>query len=176
MHRALSTLSTGIVVAGLLAATSASAAEQAIARMTDAEGHHMGIVELTQTPTGVLLSARLEPLEPGMHAVHIHETGKCDAAEGFKSAGGHFAMGHQHGFHTQGGPHPGDMPNVYATETEMMTLEVLNTRVSLVKGGEGYLLDGDGSALVVHAGPDDYKSQPAGAAGDRVACGVIEAR
>ncbi len=74
----------------------------------------------------------------------------------------------------EGGPHPGDMPNIHVPGSGTLTQEVLNDNVSLREGDKGYLLDDDGSAIVIHAGADDYESQPSGAAGDRIACGVIE--
>ena len=93
--------------------------------------------------------------------------------DGFKSAGGHYAGGMKHGFLVEGGPHPGDMPNVTVGSDGVLKVSVLNTMVS-VKGGENPLLDDDGSALMIHSGADDYESQPAGDAGNRIACAVIE--
>lgn len=155
----------------------ADGAKSATAQMKSADGTSIGTVKLTETPSGVLLRGELKPVSPGRHGFHIHETGKCDAGTGFKSAGGHLSGGVPHGFMTDGGPHPGDMPNVHVADDKTMAVEVFNPRVSLA-GGEGAgasLLDGDGSAIVVHSGADDYESQPSGDAGDRIACGVIEA-
>ena len=89
----------------------------------------------------------------------------------FESAGPHFnPEEHQHGMMNPKGPHAGDMPNLHVPESGAVQLEVLNSTVALT---EASLLDEDGSAIVIHAGPDDYKSDPAGNAGDRIACGVI---
>lgn len=163
-----------LTAAALLCCASAAHAQSASARMLDTSGKEIGKATLTQTPAGVLLRVKARGIPAGEHAFHIHETGRCDHADGFASAGGHFAMGHQHGFHVEGGPHPGDMPNVMVREDGVFAVEVINTMVSLKRDGDGYVLDDDGSALVIHAAADDYRSQPSGDAGDRIACGVIK--
>lgn len=146
----------------------------ASATLKGPEGADLGTVTLTQTPSGVLVRAELRGLPEGAHGFHVHETGSCEAP-GFDSAGGHFAGGGgSHGFMVEGGPHAGDMPNI-TVAGENLTVEVFNPRVTLQEGGEGYLLDDDGSAIVIHAGADDNASQPSGDAGARIACGVIEA-
>ena len=90
------------------------------------------------------------------------------------NAGGHFALeDEKHGFATENGPHAGDMPNIHVPASGQLTIDVLNPNVSL-QDEEGSLLDEDGSAIVIHAKADDYTSQPAGNAGDRIACGVIK--
>ena len=159
-----------------LAATAATAQEPtATATLKGVDGADHGTVTLAQTPNGVLLTAELMGVPAGVHGFHIHETGTCDASDGFQSAGGHFAgVSDTHGFLIEGGPHSGDMPNVHVPEDGMLTIEVLNTRISLDEGGDGYLMDEDGSAILVHSGADDYESQPSGDAGDRIACGVVE--
>ena len=156
------------------AAASANAADSARAAFVDAKGRSVGTATLMQTPNGVLLDVDVSGLPPGEHAFHIHETGRCDAADGFKSAGNHFAArAHQHGFKVKGGPHAGDMMNQFVGEDGRLRAHVVNTRVTL-SDGEGSVFDEDGSALVVHAKADDYQSQPSGNAGDRIACAVIE--
>lgn len=148
--------------------------QSATAQFIDAKGQQIGQATLRQTPNGVLIEAEVSGLPAGPHAFHVHETGKCDPADGFKSAGGHYAGGaDKHGFEVEGGPHAGDMPNQHVPEGGKLMAEVVNDRVSL-GGGEGDLFDDDGSALVIHAKADDYRSQPAGDAGDRLACAVIE--
>jgi superoxide dismutase, Cu-Zn family len=143
------------------------------ASLVDAKGASVGTATLTQTPAGVLVELEVKGLPAGEHAFHIHQIGKCDAADGFKSAGDHFSVGAQkHGFMTEGGPHAGDMPNIFVGEAGGARAEMLQSSVSLTEGA-GNLFDADGSALVIHANPDDHHSQPSGAAGDRVACGVI---
>jgi superoxide dismutase, Cu-Zn family len=108
-------------------------------------------------------------LPAGDHAFHIHAVGKCVAPD-FKSAGGHYNPEEdQHGIMNEAGPHAGDMPNIHVPESGQLHIEVLNQMVSL----DG-LFDEDGSAIVIHEGPDDYTSDPAGDAGSRISCGVIE--
>jgi Cu-Zn family superoxide dismutase len=118
-----------------------------------------------------LITLELTAAPPGAHGFHIHTTGKCEPPK-FESAGGHFNPDEsKHGFLNPEGPHAGDMPNIHVPESGKLTVEVLNTLVTV--GGENALLDEDGAALVLHADPDDYKSDPAGHAGGRIACGVI---
>jgi Cu-Zn family superoxide dismutase len=110
-------------------------------------------------------------LPPGTRAFHIHEVGRCEPP--FESAGGHFnPTGKQHGKDNPGGPHAGDLPNLEVPQSGGLKIEVTAKNVSL-DGGRDALLDADGAALVVHADPDDYTSDPAGRAGKRLACGVI---
>ena len=154
---------------GLTFAIPAFAADQATAVLMDPDGKEVGKVTLTAVPTGVLLDADLTALPPGDHAFHIHEFGKCEAPD-FKSAGGHFNPEEdEHGLMNTAGPHAGDMPNIHVPENGKLHIEVLNQMVNLSRG----LLDKDGSAIVIHEGADDYVSDPAGHAGDRIACGVI---
>jgi len=150
-----------------------SQAATAKASFVNAKGEQVGMAELKQTPNGVLIKAEIRGLTPGDHAFHIHETGKCETGEQFKSAGGHFApRGKKHGYETTGGPHAGDMPNQFVSRDGVLKLNVMNTNVKL-GSGDGSLFDRDGSALVIHSAADDYLSQPAGDAGERVACAVI---
>jgi Cu-Zn family superoxide dismutase len=148
-------------------------AATAKASFINTKGEQIGVADLKQTPNGVLIKAEIRGLAPGGHAFHIHETGECEAGNQFKSAGGHFApRGKKHGYETTGGPHAGDMPNQFVSQDGLLKLNVVNTNVKL-GSGDGSLLDRDGSALVIHSGTDDYRSQPAGDAGDRVACAVV---
>jgi len=147
----------------------AFAADQASAVLKDAQGNEVGKATLTAVPSGVLITLDLTAVLAGDHAFHIHAIGTCEPPD-FKSAGGHFNPEEdQHGLLNPAGPHAGDMPNIHVPDIGTLTVEVLNPMVSLKDG----LLDDDGSALVIHAGTDDYKTDPAGNAGDRIACGVI---
>ena len=153
----------------LVAAThAASAAEQASAAMMNANGESVGSVALSATPHGTLLHAKLENLPAGAHAFHVHAVGVCEPP--FKSAGGHFnPAGAKHGIESAEGVHAGDMPNIHVPESGALEIEVLNTLLHL----DASLFDEDGAAIVIHDGPDDYVTDPAGAAGPRIACGVI---
>ncbi len=124
---------------------------------------------VSMTPTGTLVSVRFRSLPPGTHAFHIHRVGKC--VPPFKSAGGHYnPTGVKHGIHVRGGPHAGDMPNIHVPASGDLDIEVLNTGLIF----DALLFDADGAAIVLHAKGDDYRNQPSGAAGARIACGVIE--
>ncbi|WP_339952154.1 superoxide dismutase family protein [uncultured Albimonas sp.] len=134
-----------------------------------------GTVSMEETASGVMLVAiEVSGLEPGRHVVHVHRTGECDAEGGFKSAGGHLAADREHGVRNAPGPHPGDLPNLHAGDDGRAAVEYFAHGLSLTPGAETSVLDEDGAALVIHAGADDYRSAPAGAAGDRVACAVLE--
>jgi Cu-Zn family superoxide dismutase len=152
-------------------ASSAYAVDKANAVLKDKDGKDVGKVELTETPGGVLLRLTLDGVPPGEHAFHVHAVGKCEAPD-FKSAGPHFNPDEtKHGLLNPEGPHSGDMPNLHVPDGGKLTVEVLNEMVTL--DGEQALLDADGSAIVVHASADDYTTDPAGNAGDRIACGVV---
>ena len=147
----------------------------AIARFMDADGQSVGDVTLTQSTTGVNISGQLTSMTAGDHGLHFHETGSCDGATQFESAGGHFnPTAHPHGLDNPQGPHSGDLPNVTSTADGTTPVELDTNLISLTEGLPGYVFDADGTALVIHAGPDDYKTDPAGNSGDRVACAVIE--
>jgi len=155
-------------VAGVLAQ---GAPDQAKAELKMADGTSVGTVTLTDTPHGVLLHVMLTGVPEGPHAFHVHATGKCEAP--FTTAGGHFNPANkQHGAENPMGMHAGDMPNVTVPAGGKLTFDVLNPDVTL-KAGANSLFDADGSAVVLHAAADDYKGDPAGNAGARLACGVI---
>jgi Cu-Zn family superoxide dismutase len=143
------------------------------ATLKDADGADVGTVTFTEAATGVLINAELTGLPSGPHGFHIHETGACEPP--FESTGGHYnPAGAEHGFLAVGGPHAGDMPNIHVPESGALTVDVLNTLISLEEDAPETLFDDDGSAILVHADADDYEGQPSGHAGDRIACGVIE--
>ncbi len=159
---------------GALALTFAANAapnDKATAEVKSLEGQALGTVTLTETAHGVLLSGELSQLSPGPHGFHIHAVGKCEPP--FTSAGGHFNPdGKKHGFHEAGGSHAGDLPNVHASLDGKAVIDGIAHGLSLTGGTKG-ILDQDGAAIVIHAKADDYKTDPAGASGDRIACGII---
>ncbi|MFP4538908.1 MAG: superoxide dismutase family protein [Dichotomicrobium sp.] len=162
-----------LAITAALTASAAAAQESATANIEGPDGTDLGTVELTQTPGGVLLVADLKGLPSGTHAFHIHAVGACDPD--FQAAGGHFnPTGAKHGFNNPDGPHAGDMPNIHVGSDGALKFEVLNTMVSLEQGESNSVFDEDGSAIVIHAGADDYATDPAGDAGERIGCGVIE--
>ena len=146
-------------------------AETAHADLHNEQGKKVGTATLEETPHGVLISLDFDGVPPGTHAFHIHEVGKCEPP--FKSAGGHFnPTDKKHGVLSAAGMHAGDLPNITVPESGKLKVDVFATGVTLGGGANG-LFDADGSSLVLHAGPDDYKTDPAGEAGARVACGVV---
>jgi Cu-Zn family superoxide dismutase len=164
------------VVAAVAAPTTArlasAQAASARAELKDAKGQTVGTVQLTEVSGGVLLHASLSGVPPGVHAFHIHEVGTCDAPD-FKSAGGHFNPGAQHhGFAAAGGPHAGDLPNIYVPASGQLVFDVVARGVTLASGPTS-LFGPNGTSFVMHESADDYKSDPAGNAGARIACGVI---
>jgi Cu-Zn family superoxide dismutase len=174
MRRSL-VFSTALLACATPALAQGYAATDAVkANFINAEEQPLGTATLTQTPTGVLIQMDVRNLPPGEHAFHIHQTGKCEAAAKFESAGPHFATdGQEHGFQSAGGPHAGDLPNQTVDQSGRLKADVLAHGVTLKRGEKGSLLDGDGSALVIHAKADDYRSQPSGEAGGRIGCAVI---
>jgi len=163
-------LTAGVLILFLVIAGKALA-QTAHAELRNEQGQKVGDVSLKQTPHGVLMTVDLQGLPAGEHAFHIHEVGKCEPP--FKSAGGHFNPTHkQHGIENPAGMHAGDLPNLYVPENGKLKVDVFATAVTLGKG-KNSLFDADGSSLVIHAGPDDCKTDPAGDAGARIACGVV---
>ena len=163
---------TAVTTAFLASTALSETGETATASFVDQDGELAGSAILTQTNAGVLIDLTLEGLVPERWvAFHIHEDGVCDADQDHDTAGGHFsATGADHGFLVEGGPHEGDMPNQYVPTDGVLRAQVLNAMVTL-EGGKN---DIRGRALMLHAEPDDYESQPSGDAGARIACAVIE--
>jgi superoxide dismutase, Cu-Zn family len=154
----------------LLAAT--LPAQTAKADLADAQGKSVGTADLTQTPEGVRIALTVSGLAPGQHAFHIHNVGKCEGPD-FKSAGAHFnPYSKKHGLKNPDGPHAGDMENIEVGPAGMGKAEVVNKQVTLGDGPNSLFHEG-GTAIVIHASPDDGVTDPAGNAGARIACGVI---
>ena len=164
---------TAFAAASMLAMLSPAFAQSATAELKNAEGASVGTATFTQTPQGVLIKVTAQKLPTGDHALLLHAVGECVAP--FTSAGGHFNPGSKkHGMMAADGQHAGDMPNLHAGAGGEAQVEVLNTNVTLAKGAANSLFDADGSAIVIHAQADDYKTDPTGDAGGRIVCGVIK--
>ncbi len=144
-----------------------------------ADGRPIGQASFTEAPQGVLI--RLEfsehALPPGWHGLHLHMRGDCsDFAAGFQASGAHEGRGETiaHGLMNPGGPEAGDLPNLFAAPAGPFAAEFFTTSVTVAAAvGRASLLDADGAALIIHAGPDDQASQPIGGAGARIACAAL---
>jgi Cu-Zn family superoxide dismutase len=157
-------------------AAPAARAEVPAARavLHDAKGNEVGTVTFSNAEQGVAVDIDLHGFPPGVHAFHIHEKGACEAPD-FKSAGGHFnPTGAAHGFLNAKGPHAGDLPNITVGPDSTLQEIVITQRISLEPTASNSIFPEGGTSVVVHENADDYVSNPAGDAGPRIACGVIE--
>lgn len=144
----------------------------ATAAVMDASGRELGSLMLAEGSGGITVSGTLRGLPPGEHGVHIHTTGMCEAPA-FTTAGGHWnPTSKMHGSQNPQGPHHGDMMNFTVGADGSATVQLIALGGTF--RGTDMLMDADGAAVVVHAMADDYKTDPSGNSGDRVACGMIK--
>ena len=168
--RLLSVFGAALMLTGC--ATMPTGSPQATAELKNAKGETVGTASLWEAASGVRIAAQVRDMSPGRHGIHIHAVGKCDPPE-FTTAGGHYnPEGKKHGLKSPTGSHAGDLPNLEVASDRTGRLEYVTMRVTLGPGPTS-LFDADGSALVIHAGPDDFETDPTGNSGGRVACGVI---
>jgi len=169
-------LSLALLVTPLFAACATTAQtampSEAEAVLKDANGATVGHAIARQQGSDVFVTVTASNLTPGQHGAHIHTTGDC-APPGFTTAGGHWnPTGAHHGLNNPQGPHKGDLPNLAVGSDGQGTLSFTVPGASL-EGDGNVLFDADGAAFVIHGGPDDMMSDPAGNSGPRVACGVF---
>src|SRR5271156_2231933 len=153
--------------------SSVQMAGTARADIVNATGDKIGTATFVPSAGGVRVDLNVSQLPPGTHGVHIHNVGKCEGPD-FKTAGPHFnPTNKKHGRDNPAGPHNGDMPNIEVGPDGKVATSLLDTNVTLSEGPNSLFQDG-GTSIVVHASQDDYKTDPAGNSGARVACGVIQ--
>lgn len=160
-----------VLMPALLWATSGFA-QSAHADIVNAQGQKIGTAEIQPSGSGVRIDVSVSQLPPGTHAIHVHNVGKCDAPD-FASAGPHFnPTSKKHGKDNPDGPHSGDLLNLEVQADGVGKASLADPNATLAAGPNSLFHDG-GTALVIHAGPDDYKTDPSGNSGARIACGVI---
>jgi len=144
----------------------------AVAELKNTSGQSVGTARFTQAGNVVRILVEATGLPPGPHAVHVHAVGKCDPPD-FTSAGPHYnPTGKQHGALNPQGAHAGDLPNLTVAPDGNGRMETTTEQLSL-GSGPTTVWDADGSALIIHASGDDFKTDPTGNSGARIACGVL---
>lgn len=171
--RIFALLPLAVIVAGCAAGYGEQRPQTAEARLEPTRGNTAsGTVSFRQDGADVVVTARIGGLKPGAHGFHIHDKGDCSAPDA-TSAGGHFnPAGKPHGHPEHGDHHAGDMPQLVADAAGNATLTATLPGLSIGRG----VTDIVGRGVIVHADPDDFKTQPTGNSGARVACGVIAVR
>jgi len=138
------------------------------------KGEAIGKAILTEREGKVSIHVEAEKLPPGVHAIHIHENGSCEPPK-FTTAGAHFnPTSKEHGFNNPKGFHLGDLPNITVGADGKVAADLITAVVTLQPNKPNSIIKQDGTSLIIHAKADDYKTDPSGNSGDRIACGVIK--
>lgn len=154
--------------------TGTATGQTATAVLRAPDGSVKGNVRAVQTKAGIRVLIEGEQLPPGLHGAHVHMVGTC-ASPDFSSAGGHWnPTGLEHGHSNPKGMHMGDLPNLLVGPQGQGRLDFIVLDANIA-GGASAMLDSDGAAIVIHAGPDDLATDPSGNSGGRIACGVFAA-
>jgi Cu-Zn family superoxide dismutase len=166
-----------VLLLGATCGTMSSAEKErktATAAIKDAKGQSIGLAKFTATKGGVQMSVTVANLTPGIHAIHIHAAGMCEAPA-FTTATGHFnPTNKKHGLENPEGHHAGDMPNLTVAANGKGTFKTTIADVTLAGAGATSLFHTGGTSVVIHEKADDMKTDPAGNAGTRIACGVVQ--
>jgi Cu-Zn family superoxide dismutase len=161
------------LIPALLWASAGFAQSAAHADIVDAQGKKVGTAAFRASASGVRIDVNVSGFPPGTHGIHIHSVGKCEGPA-FTSAGPHHnPTSKKHGNDNPEGPHAGDLLNLEVNADGLGKASVLDQHVTLGEGQSSLFHEG-GTSLVIHANADDYKTDPAGNSGARIACGVIE--
>lgn len=152
---------------------SGESTQSVVAPIINTEGNEIGNVSFSESGDGVTISIQAEGLPPGVKGIHVHETGVCTPPD-FTSAGSHFnPTQKEHGFDNPKGFHLGDLPNIEVDANGKVSAKVTTAKFTMKPGAANSILDSDGSALVIHEFPDDYKTDPSGNSGVRIACAAV---
>ncbi|WP_188995783.1 superoxide dismutase family protein [Paenibacillus nasutitermitis] len=155
-------------------ADASSKEDKVTVEIINSKGEAIGTALITPKDNGVLLHVEAKNLPPGIHGIHFHETGKCEAPD-FASAGAHLNPTHkQHGFNNPKGFHDGDLLNIQVGPDGTVKADMESKNVTLAKNAANSLLKAGGTALVIHEKADDYVTDPSGNSGGRIACGAIQ--
>lgn len=173
MRRQMFTAVTALLAMSGCATTPAARTDGAGADIGDAAGRTLARAAVVAVPAGLAVHIEAAGLAPGSYGVHLHAIGRCDGP-GFTSAGPHWnPTGRMHGRDNPGGMHLGDLPNLSVAADGRGSLDFVVAGATLSGGGANDLLDADGAAVVVHAQADDYRTDPSGNSGARIACGIL---
>ena len=165
----------GLLLAlSLIAPADAQPRARALARLAGLDGKPVGTASFRAVSGGVLIELDLPGLSPGPHGMHLHVSGQCDAKSGFMKAGPILSLrpGRRHGYLAKGGPMTGDLPNQFAHADGRLKASIVTNAFTLGNGKRS-IFDRDGVSLIVKKRGDDYRTQPIGNSGDRIACGTV---